>query len=141
MESRIAELEARDPDSFRIVHHQLPILGASSTTASRAVLAAQKQGAYREMHERLIRTPAVTDVSYVTAIAASIGLDADQFTADLNSVEVKQALQKTEAIARVFGFYGTPAFAVGRTVFLGAIPTPTLQALIANEVDNPCQTS
>jgi protein-disulfide isomerase len=141
MESRIAELEASDPGSFRVVRHQLPILGTASTMASRAVLAADRQGAYREMHERLIRTPAVTDISYVTAIAANIGLDPDQFRADLNSGEIDQTLRLTEAIARVFGFYGTPAFAVGQTVFLGAIPKSTLQALIDYEVGNACQTS
>ncbi len=141
MESRIAELEADDPGSFRVVRHQLPILGAASTMASRAVLAADRQGAYREMHERLIRTPAVTDLSYVTTIAANIGLDPDQFINDLNSGEIDQTLLLTKAIARVFGFYGTPAFAVGQTVFLGAIPKSTLKALIADEVENTCQTN
>jgi len=141
MESRIAKLEASDPGSFRVVRHQLPILGAASTMASRAVLAADRQGAYREMHERLIRTPVVTNISFVTFIAADIGLDPDQFRADLNSEEIDQRLRLTEAIARVFGFYGTPAFAVGQTVFLGAIPKSTLQALIDFEVGNACQTS
>jgi protein-disulfide isomerase len=140
METRIAELEASDPGSFRVVRHQLPILGIASTIASQAVLAADLQGAYREMHERLIRTPAITDLSYVTAMAEDLGLDADQFKADLKSGEIDQALLLTEAIARVFGFYGTPAFAVGRTVFLGAVPKSTLQALIAEEAGNPCQT-
>ncbi len=141
MESRMQELEASDPGSFRVVRHELPILGVASTTASRAVLAADRQGAYREMHERLIRTPAITDISYVTAIAADLGLNPDQFTTDMTSGEIDQTLRLTAAIARVFGFYGTPAFAVGQTVFLGAIPKSTLQALIAHEVENPCQTN
>lgn len=139
MESRIEELEASDPQSFRLIRHQLPILGKASEMASRAVLAAERQGAYRQMHERLIRTPVVTDMSYVTALASKMGLDTDQFVADLNSDEIQQTLRMTEAIARVFGFYGTPAFAVGRTVFLGAIPKLTLQTLIEHEAENPCQ--
>lgn len=133
MEARLKEMEASDPGSFRVVRHQLPILGVASTTASRAVLAADKQGAYLEMHERLIRTPAVSDLSYVTAIAADLGLDPARFNSDMTSGEIDQALSLTAAIARVFGFYGTPAFAVGRTVFLGAIPKQTLEALIAYE--------
>lgn len=138
MDARIAELQAGNPGLFRIIHHQLPILGAASATASRAVLAAARQGAYDRMHARLIRTPAVTDISFVTRIAASLGLDPDQFRADIVSKDIDHALRLSAAIARVFGFYGTPAFAVGRTVFMGAVPKSTLSALIAAEEGNPC---
>lgn len=141
MEARLAEMDASNPGSFRIVRHELPILGLASITASRAVLAAERQGAYREMHARLIWTIAVTDLSYVTTIAANLGLDPARFRTDMESGEIDQALDLSKAIARVFGFYGTPAFAVGRTVFLGAIPKSTFQALIAYEVENPCQAS
>lgn len=140
MNKRIAELQAESPDSFRIVRHELPLLGAASRTASRAVLAADRQGAYLEMHDRLTRTPAVTDEAFVGSIARAIGLDSDQLLHDMNSEEVEQELRMTRAIADVFGFYGTPAFAVGRTVFLGSISTSSLERLIAQETGNPCQT-
>ncbi len=139
MEARLAEMEADAPDGFRIVRHQLPILGVDSAVASRAVLAAEKQGAYDDMHARLLRSPAVTDATYVTTLAGRIGLDLDRFETDLQSDEIRQTLLESEAIARVFGFFGTPAFAVGQTVFLGTVPTSTLEALIAREADNACQ--
>ncbi len=140
MNKRLAELQAEAPDSFRIVRHELPLLGAASRTASQAVLAADRQGAYLEMHDRLIRTPAVTDEAFVGSIARAIGLDSDQLLRDMNSGEVEQELRMTRAIANVFGFYGTPAFAVGRTVFLGSISTSSLERLIAQETGNPCKT-
>lgn len=80
METRLVELETDAPDSFRIVRHQLPILGVDSAVASRAVLAAEKQGAYDSMHARLLRSPAVTDATYVTALAGRIGLDLERFS-------------------------------------------------------------
>lgn len=140
MNKRLAELQAQAPDSFRVVRHELPLLGVASRTASRAVLAADFQGAYLEMHDLLSRTPAVTNEAFVESIANSIGLDGDQFLRDMNSGKVEQQLRMTRAIADVFGFYGTPAFAVGRTVFLGAISTSSLEQLIALEAGNPCQT-
>lgn len=137
MDDRLSDLEARDPNRFRIVLHQLPLLGVASETASRAVLAADLQGGYREMHKRLIRTPAVADEIYVAAIGENIGLDADRLVEDMASKAIDQRLRMTAAIADVFGFYGTPAFAIGRTFFMGSVPAHTLSRLIELEVSNP----
>ena len=139
MNERLDDLHAKAPNVFRIVRHQLPILGVASTIASRAVLAADKQGAYLTMHDRLERTPAVTDMDFVGRMADDIGLDRDRFLTDMNGAGITQQLRQTNAIAKVFGFYGTPAFAVGRTVFLGALGTSALEDLIAEEAGNPCQ--
>ena len=141
MEERLADLEASDPGSFRIQRHQLPLLGAASTTASRAVLAADLQGGYREMHARLMRTPAVTDAGFVAAIARDIGLDPRRLRADMSDPAIDRRLRVSAAIAEVFGFFGTPAFAVGRTVFMGSIETGSLRRLIALETPRPCAVS
>ena len=45
MDDRLSDLEESDPGTFHIVRHQLPLLGVASATASRAVLAADLQGA------------------------------------------------------------------------------------------------
>ena len=139
MNNRLADLQAEAPDSFRIVRHELPLLGAASRTASRAVLAADRQGAYLEMHDRLSRTPAVTDEVFVETIADAMGLDGDRLLRDMNSEEIEQELRKSRAIADVFGFHGTPAFAVGRTVFLGSISKSSLERLISQETGNPVE--
>lgn len=139
MNERLAELQARAPDSFRIIRHELPLLSAASRTASKAVLAADLQGRYSEMHESLTRTPAVTDEAFVRAIADDLGLDSARLLRDMNSHEIEQKLSTTRAIADIFGFYGTPAFAVGRTVFLGGISTSSLARLITQETGGPCE--
>jgi len=138
MDDRLSDLHLSKPNSFTIVRHQLPLLGVASATASRAVLAADLQGGYRDMHQRLIRTPAITDESFVAVIAENIGLDADRLLEDMASEAIDQRLQMTAAIADVFGFYGTPAFAIGRTVFMGSVPINTLRRLIEVEAENPC---
>jgi 2-hydroxychromene-2-carboxylate isomerase len=137
MNKRLAELLVKAPNSFYIVRHELPLLGASSRTASRAVLAADRQGAYLDMHQRLTRTPAVTDEAFIGRIARDMGLDSEQLLQDMKSDEIERKLRTTRAIADVFGFYGTPAFAVGRTVFLGSIATSSLERLIELEAGNP----
>lgn len=139
METHLQDLKADSPDSFHIIRHQLPIFGTASRTASRAVLAADRQGAYAAMHARLLRTPAVTDRGYVKMLAQDIGLDLNRFLADLESTSIERELRLTQAIADVFGFYGTPAFVIGRTVFLGSVPRSTLQALIEAESGRACE--
>ncbi|WP_187430162.1 hypothetical protein ROLI_046400 (plasmid) [Roseobacter fucihabitans] len=138
MDDRLTDLAASDPNTFHIVRHQLPLLGVASAVASRAVLAADLQGQYREMHARLIRTPAVTDERFIAAIAKNLDLDADRLLEDMQSDAIDRRLRLTAAIADVFGFIGTPAFAVGRTVFMGSIQTGSLRKLIADENSNPC---
>ncbi|KQI69176.1 hypothetical protein AN189_06295 [Loktanella sp. 3ANDIMAR09] len=138
MDDRLTDLEESDPGSFQIIRHQLPLLGVASATASRAVLAADLQGRYRDMHARLIRTPVVTDESYVAAIAESLDIDAARLCADMQSDAIDTRLSTSAAIADVFGFYGTPAFAVGRTVFMGLMDSRSLKKLIDAEKENPC---
>lgn len=138
MDDRLTDLEASNPGTFHIVRHQLPLLGVASATASRAVLAADLQGRYRDMHARLIRSPAVTDENYIAAIAENLDLNVDRLLDDMQSEAIDRRLRVTAAIADVFGFIGTPAFAVGRTVFMGSIQTGSLRKLIADEKANPC---
>lgn len=138
MDAHLAEIEAKSPEAMRLVRHELPVLGNSSIVASRAVLAAQKQGAYRAMHAHLIRTPAIIDEDYLAYIAGEIGIDPVRMRTDMQSAAITAQLQRSRAIADVFQFAGTPAFAVGRTVFLGAIPKIAFTSLIAAERKGPC---
>ncbi len=102
------------------------------------MLAAELQSQYRAMHGRLIRTPAVTDERFITAIAENLDLDADRLLPDMQSNTIDRRLRLTAAIAVVFGFIGTPAFAVGRMVFMGSIQIGSLRKLIGDGNSNPC---
>lgn len=132
MDTRLSELVANNPDAIRIVRHELPIFGAASVIASRAVLAADLQDASHGMRDRLIRTPAVTDESYVLHLAQEIGLDPERLRIDMASEAVTGALRHSRAVADVFGFIGTPAIGVGRTVFMGTVPTSVLRSLVSD---------
>ncbi|SHF83354.1 Protein-disulfide isomerase [Loktanella atrilutea] len=133
MDVRLSDIAAEDPAAIRIVRHELPIFGAASVTASRAVLGAKLQGAYREMHDRLIHTPAVTDQAYIRHLAQEMGIDPDRLMRDMQSDPVTTTLRHSRAVADVFGFIGTPAFAIGHTAFMGTVPTSVLRSLIEAE--------
>jgi protein-disulfide isomerase len=133
----LAAYDARHPGRIRIIRHELPLLGAASTIASKAVLAAELQGGYAVLHERLIRAQMVTDMAYVAALAESVGLDGQRLVSDMQTPEIASALDRSGAIAALFGFYGTPATVIGRTAFLGAIPAADVEQIIDLERTAP----
>ena len=125
--------DAANPGTIRIVRHELPLLGAASVLASKAVLAADRQGGYAQMHARLMRARMVTDINYVMSMAEAAGLDGEQLRIDMQTPEIETAIERAKAIATVFGFYGTPGTVIGHTVFLGAIPAADVVQIIADE--------
>lgn len=134
LDTLLHDYDAAHPKTIRIVRHELPLLGDASVIASQAVLAADRQGGYGAMQDRLIRARLVTDLNFVRAMAEQAGLDGQRLIDDMQSPGIAAMLDQSRAIARVFGFYGTPATVIGRTVFLGAIPEAELAQIVEAEL-------
>ena len=135
LDAILLEYDAANPGIIRFVRQELPLLGAASKTANKAVLAADRQGSHRAMHDRLMRTRMVTDLSLIVTTAEAVGLDGQRLIADMQSPEIEMTLNKARAIASVFGFYGTPSTVIGSTVFLGTIPAADVRQIIQAEMD------
>ena len=125
LESILAEYQTAHPGVLRLVRFELPLLGAASVTASKAVLAADRQGAYEAMHIRLLRNRMVSDQSLVKAMADGIGIDRQRLIADMQRPEIDTALDQARALADVFGFYGTPGMVMASISLLNENPNPT----------------
>jgi protein-disulfide isomerase len=134
LDATLEDLLSARPDDLRLIRHQLPLLGAASTVASQAVLAADLQGGYTAMHDRLMRSRLVTDLDQVVRIAESAGLDGRRLVADMQTDRIATALDRAKAIASVFGLYGTPATVIGRTMFLGNLPKADVAQIIDEEL-------
>ena len=80
------------------------------------------------MRGRFVATP-----DYLKVLAADIGVDGDRLLSDMASDAVSDRLRNTEAVARVFGFIGTPALVVGRTVVVGTVSEGVIAALLEQE--------
>ncbi|MEM0948660.1 MAG: DsbA family protein [Pseudomonadota bacterium] len=128
------ELTTRaEAGDISVTWHELPLLGETSVMAARAALAADMQGAYLEIHNRLMRSRVVATDAYLENLAEGAGLNAARFVRDANSELVQNRIQTAQGLAERFGFYGTPALVVGRTAVLGSIPVDKLDRLIADE--------
>lgn len=127
----LLELEAAG--RVDVTWHELPLLGPGSLAAARAAIAAEMQGAYDAFHRRLMRAQFQPTETYLRDLAASAGLNPAQFAEDLHSAAVQLRLERSRAVAYTFGFAGTPALVVGKTVVVGAISKVDLTRLIEIE--------
>jgi protein-disulfide isomerase len=129
----LAALVERNAEKIAIKWHELPLLGDASEAAARAALAAGRQGRYAEFQESLIRTPFVANDGYIEALAERIGVDHEQLLRDIASDTLTRELQTTAMLARIFGFIGTPAMVIGRTVVMGEISDRQIFSIVELE--------
>jgi protein-disulfide isomerase len=134
----IAELIKADP-KIQVVIRGLPIFGESSKAATKAVIAATKQGTdkFIKLHDGLLTSTSPLNEKNIFAIAKKAGLDAAKLKKDMASKEVEDQITENFRLAREIGLMGTPAFILGnrsfsKTEFVpGASSKEDLSALIA----------
>jgi protein-disulfide isomerase len=104
----------------KLVLKELPIFGDDSEDAAKGALAAHKQGKYFEMHQKLFSEPGKANKDKVLRIANELGLDVPQLEKDMESEDVKRALDEARELAQKLGLQGTPLYLVGDQTIPGA---------------------
>jgi len=137
LERDLESLLAEGPTAFRLVQHELPIFGPPSELAARASVAAARQGKQQELRRRFMRTPMVAEEASVRRVAETLDLDVEQLLIDMSSAGVQAELDRTRALADLFGFIGTPGLVIGRTVLSGAVPLSLLRQIAEEEKAEP----
>lgn len=115
----------REDGNIRYIPRQYPILDREGQTpvsllASKAALAAQKQGKFEEFHVATMTSPGSLTEEGLYDIAGRIGLNVPQLKADMEDRLVEKSVQNTLAIGQDIGFTGTPGYIIGDDVILGA---------------------
>jgi protein-disulfide isomerase len=130
MLERVQALVKSDP-KLRLVLKEFPILGAASTLASKASLAAMPQGRYLAFHTALMAHRGELDDKALTTLARSAGIDVAKMKARMEDPEVTAKLARNIDLGRALDVEGTPAFIIGERVIPGAVELETLRAAIA----------
>lgn len=107
--------------NIRWVLKDMPSLGATSDTAARAGLAAEKQGKYFEMHQAMITHEGFLTEEDIIAYAQKVGLDMDKFEKDRKDKALDNVLNANRVLANRLGFNGIPDFIIGDYVSPGAM--------------------
>src|SRR2546423_9070514 len=115
---------------LRLVYKEFPVLGPESVTASRAALAARKQGKYDAMHRALMALKGQIDEASVLKTAASVGIDVERLKRDMAAPDIDAMLKKNSKLAEALDIRGTPGFVVGDEIVPGAISLAALRQLI-----------
>jgi protein-disulfide isomerase len=126
----MAALLGRDRN-LRVVMKDMPILGPQSVVAARALLAAQRQGRYGELHDALMRGRGEPTEATIRTEAQRVGLDVARLFRDMEDPAIQRRLDATLALARALQIEGTPALVIGDTLVPGAVPLAQLERLVA----------
>ncbi|MCH9687129.1 MAG: thioredoxin domain-containing protein [Deltaproteobacteria bacterium] len=125
------ELVAAYPDDVRIVFQHFPLpMHRGAEPAARAAIAAQAQGRFWAMHDRLFRERHVAGKEALVALAEELGLDATRFTADLDDPATAKRVADEQAKGRGLGVRSTPNFFINGRRVEGALPPDKLQQLV-----------
>ena len=115
----------------RVVMKDLPILGAQSVWASRALLAAHRQGGYARLHDALLRLRGEPTEAAIQAEARRLGLDWQRLRRDMEDPAIMARIEANVALAQRLAISGTPALIIGETLVPGAVDQRTLAAVVA----------
>ena len=126
----VEELLRRQRD-VRWVMKDLPILGPASVLASRALMAAQKQGRYAELHDAVMKLREEPAEPVLRREAERAGLDWARLKRDMDDPAVQRRLDANAQLAGALGIQGTPAMVVGEILVPGAVDLASLERLVA----------
>ena len=126
----IAALLKADPQ-IRLVFKDIPILGPASVLEARALLAAQRQGAYLRFQDAIMHNSATPTAASLRAEAEHEGLDGAQFERDMADTAIQSRLDDNLRLASSLHVEGTPALVIGKRMIPGAIDLAELQQAVA----------
>lgn len=128
------ELVRAYPDDVRIVFRHFPLgMHPGAEPAARAAIAAQAQGRFWAMHDRLFAVHRVADTDGLVTLAKELGLDTERFSADLAAEATAKRVADEQAEARGFGVRSTPSFFINGRLAKGALPPERLRKIVDTE--------
>ncbi len=126
----VDRLLADDP-KLKVVWREIPILGPGSEIAAKASLAAARQGAFREFHEKMFAAGR-PDGAKVSAVLRSMKLDLAKVQTDIESEAVTAELRNNLTLAgRIDESLATPTFVVNGQMLKGAVGYDALKQAVA----------
>ena len=123
------------PGQIRFVYRNLPLTSIHPDAMSAAVasLCANEQNAYWEYHDKLFSSTTLGTDTYLQ-YANELNLNADEFTACLDSGRFDEFIQQDMDFAFNLGVQSTPTFFINGLAIVGAQPLTSFQQIIDKEL-------
>lgn len=130
----LRELQDRYPGKLRFVFRNFPLaFHEHADLAARAGVAALLQGKFWPYHDFLFEEGRLGREDLIAA-AAKVGLDVQQFRADLDDARVASTVARDLGRGRDLGVTGVPHFRINGRVVSGAQPVHVFAATIDEEL-------
>jgi protein-disulfide isomerase len=135
VEPTLAALEKQYGRKLRIVWKNFPLpFHPDATPAAEAAMAAEAQGRFWPMHDKLFENNTALDRASLERYAQELGLDMTRFKADLDAERYKARIEADKQEAEAVGVEGTPAAFINGRKIAGAYPLETFQAIADAEL-------
>jgi protein-disulfide isomerase len=131
----LAQIEKEYGKKVRVFfrHNPLPF-HQDAPLASEAAIAAEQQGKFWEMHDKLFANQQNLKRPDLEKYAQELGLDLGKFKAALDSGAGKARIQADMALAKQVGANGTPNFYIDGRNLVGAQPFEKFKEIIDDEI-------
>ena len=131
----LEDLRKQYPNDLRVVFVNQPLpFHNNAKPAAIAALAANKQGKFWEMYNKLFSNQQQLSDENYKKWAQEIGLDAKKFEADLKDADVAKAVERDMAMATALGVRGTPGFFINGVNVSGAQPIENFKKIIDEQI-------
>lgn len=116
-------LAVDEDGAVRVVYKDWPIFGPPSRLAAEWAIAAQAQGRYEALHDRLMRGPFEIDRVVIRKAAVASGIDWTRLGEDRQNraSAISERLNRHAREAFGLGLAGTPGYLIGPILVSGAL--------------------
>jgi protein-disulfide isomerase len=129
--AQVRQLRTQYGRQMTVVFRHRPLEGREeSVRAHEAVLAADEQGKFWEMHDLLLVQQSIRSSEQLIEQAGRLGLDPVRFTSSLASGRFRTAIQSDLDEAKARDVRGTPVFFINGKRFDGVVPLGELRQTI-----------
>lgn len=125
--------------NIRLVRKELPILGESSTIASRFAVATKTiagPDAYGQVHDALMAYQGEMNEVALRRISEGLGLDGDAIIAEMDSAATTAEIARTHELAVRLKISGTPTFVLQDELLRGFLPADQMSLIVAEKRAN-----
>lgn len=118
--------------NVKVVLRPLSILGGTSGYAAKVALAISRVSSEKfvDIHNQIMQLQPITEES-VKEIIEKSGIDPKMVANEINSISVKQSVDKNLEIAKNIGINGAPSYVINGLFFYGLLDTEKLKTVIS----------
>ncbi|MTI17281.1 DsbA family protein [Rhodobacteraceae bacterium RKSG542] len=121
-----------EDSNLRVVLKEFPVLGQPSLDAAKVAIAVNELAPekYSDFHAVLMSQAGRANLETAMKAATDLGLDKAEVEKAMDSGAVQATLQEVYTIANALGLTGTPSYAIGSDVLVGAVGYDALKEKI-----------